>query len=113
MTVVRGCERCVRTFGAGTVVVEDSFVGDVVGVGVAVVLVLVLVGEDSAVDWGSAVGGAGTFVVVVSAADAEPSGVGAVVLSANATSPGASTASGSRSAVSDERIVMFSCRVGS
>lgn len=111
MTVVRGCERCVRTSGAGTVVVVDSPVEVVGGGGVAVVLVLVLVGA------GSAAGGAGTFVVVA-AAGAVASAVGAVeVVSASAASTGTSTASvassGSRSAVSGGLVLIVSCRAGS
>ncbi|HEV7936815.1 MAG TPA: hypothetical protein VGP18_02185 [Solirubrobacteraceae bacterium] len=104
--VVRGCERCVRTSGAGTVVV-DSPVEVVVGGGVAVVLV----GE------ASASGGAGTFVVVVAAAGAVPSTTGVVdAVSASAASTGASTAnaaSNGRSTVSGGRIVIVSRRAGS
>src|ERR1700733_3154377 len=81
-TVVRGCERCARTSGAGTTVVVDSPAEVVVGWGVAVVLVPV--GE------GSAAGGAGRFVVVVAGAGVGASAVGAVeVVSANAASTGA------------------------
>jgi hypothetical protein len=110
VTVVRGCERCVRTSGAGTVVAVDSPVEVVGGGGVAVVLVLV--------GAGSTAGGAGTFVVVVAAAGAVASAVGAVeVTSASAASTGASmasaTSSGSRSAVGDGRVLMVSCRAGS
>jgi hypothetical protein len=104
---VRGWGRCVRTSGAGTVVVAGL---------VAVSVVVVVVGVGVA-PGGAGCGGAGT-VVVAGAGVVEPSVVGAtVVVSASAPLVGirkASAASGGSSvAVRGRRIISFSCRAGS